>query len=203
MRPHLRPRPRGKVRLALRARAPARALAGIAVTLALSACGGSSASSSTGVTAAAYVKAACSALATWKSDVTTAAAKLQTASNAAKSLAQGKTEYVVFVTSLVAATSKAASGLKSAGIPNVKDGKQAAETLSQAFTQASTSLAGTITKAKAIPTTSAAAYQAAASGVSNQFKTSLNALSSASPKRNDQLRAAAAKDPTCRALNTG
>jgi hypothetical protein len=192
-RPRSRSRSRGKVRLAL---------TGIAVTLAVAACGGSS-SSSSGVTAAAYVKSACGTLATWKSDVTAAAAKLSTAGSAAKSLAQGKAEYVVFVTSLVTATSKAAGGLKSAGIPNVKDGKQAAQTLSQAFTQASTSLAGTIAKAKAIPTTSAAAYQAAASGVSNQFKSSLNALASASPKSNDQLRAAAAKDPTCRALNTG
>lgn len=194
MRPYPRPRPPGKVRLAL---------TGIAVTLALAACGGGSSSSSSAVTAAAYVKSACGTLATWKSDVTAASAKLQTASNAAKSLAQGKAEYVVFVTSLVTATSRAASGLNSAGIPNVKDGKQAAETLSQAFTRASTSLAGTIAKAKAIPTTSAAAYQAAASGVTNQFKSSLNTLASASPKRNDQLRAAAAKDPTCRALNAG
>ncbi len=192
MRPCLRPRPRGKVRLAL---------TGIAVTLALAACGGSS--SSSGVTAAAYVKSVCVTLATWKSDVTGAASKLQTASSAAKSLVQGKAEYVVFVTSLVAATQKAASGLKSAGIPNVKDGKQGATTLSQAFDQASTSLAGTIAKAKAIPTTSAAAYQAAASGVSNQFKSSLNALANASPKKNDALKAAAAKDPTCKALNAG
>ena len=192
MRPCLRPRPRGKVRLAL---------TGIAVTLALAACGGSS--SSSGVTAAAYVKSVCVTLATWKSDVTGAASKLQTASSAAKSLVQGKAEYVVFVTSLVAATQKAASGLKSAGIPNVKDGKQGATTLSQAFAQASTSLAGTIAKAKAIPTTSAAAYQAAASGVSNQFKSSLNALANASPKKNDALKAAAAKDPTCKALNAG
>jgi rhodanese-related sulfurtransferase len=149
------------------------------------------------------VKSVCVTLATWKSDVTGAASKLQTASSAAKSLVQGKAEYVVFVTSLVAATQKAASGLKSAGIPNVKDGKQGATTLSQAFDQASTSLAGTIAKAKAIPTTSAAAYQAAASGVSNQFKSSLNALANASPKKNDALKAAAAKDPTCKALNAG
>jgi hypothetical protein len=180
------------------------ALTGIALTLALAACGGSSGSSgSPGVTATAYVKAACGTLATWKSDVTAAAAKLQTASSAAKSLAQGKTEYVVFVTSLVQSTRKAANGLQAAGIPNVKDGKQAATTLSQAFSQASTRLAGTIARAKAIPTTSASAYQAAASGVSNQFKTSLNSLANASPKRNDELRAAAAKDPTCKALNTG
>jgi hypothetical protein len=113
------------------------ALTGIALTLALVACGGSSGSS--GVTAGAYVKAACGTLATWKRDVTAAAAKLQTTSSAAKSLAQGKAEYVVFVTSLVEATRKASNGLKSAGTPNVKDGKQAATTLSQAFTRARTS----------------------------------------------------------------
>lgn len=177
------------------------ALAGIALTLGLAACG--SGAGSSGVTAAAYVKSVCGTLASWKTDVTGAATKLQTASSAAKTLAQGKAEYVVFVTSLVAATRKAANGLKSAGIPNVKDGRQGATTLSQAFGQASTSLAGTIVKAKAIPTTSASAYQAAASGVSDQFKASLNTLANASPKRNDALKAAAAKDPTCKALNTG
>jgi hypothetical protein len=193
MRPYLRLRTRGKVRLAL---------IGIAVTLALAACG-SSASSSSGVTAAAYVKSACSAIATWKNDVAGDVSKLQTATGTAKTMARGKAEFVVFVTSLVAATRKAATGLVSAGVPNVKDGKQSARTLSQAFNQASTSLAGTIAEAKAIPTTNAAAYQAALSGVSDQFKSSLNNLASASPKRNDQLRVAAAKDPTCKALNSG
>ena len=176
----------------------------VALTLAIAGCGSSSSSSSSsGVSAAAYVKSVCGTLANWKSDVTGAASKLQTASSAAKTLAEGKQQYVVFVTSLVAATGKAASGLQAAGIPNVTGGKQGATTLSQAFTKASTSLAGTIAKAKAIPTTSAAAYQAAASGVSNQFKSSLNSLASASPKRNDALKAAAAKDPTCKALNAG
>jgi hypothetical protein len=176
------------------------ALTCLALTLALFGCGGSS---SSGVTAAAYVKSVCGTLAAWKTDVTGAAGKLQTASSAAKTLAAGKREYVVFVTSLVAATRRAAAGLQAAGVPNVTNGKQGATALSQAFAHASTSLAGTITQAQAIPTTSASAYQAAASGVSNQFKQSLNGLANASPKRNGQLRAAAVKDPTCKALNAG
>lgn len=187
-----RRRPRSKARLAL---------ISIAVTLALAACGSSA--SSSGVTAAAYVKSACVAIATWKNDVAGDVSKLQSATGAAKTMEQGKAEFVVFVTSLVAATRNAASALVSAGIPNVKDGKQSAETLSQAFNQASTSLAGTIAKAKAIPTTNAADYQAALTGVSDQFRSSLNTLANASPKRNDQLRVAAAKDPTCKALNSG
>ena len=50
--------------------------------------------------------------------------------------------------------------------------------------------------------TNAKAYQAATSGVTNQFKQSLSSIASLTPKDNAQLNAAAAKEPSCKALTS-
>ncbi len=178
--------------------------------LALTACGGgsggggssSSSASQSGVTAAAYVKSICGTLTTWKNDIQSAGGQLQKGSSAATSLADGKQQYVVFITSLVAATRNAAAGLKAAGVPSVDNGSDIAASLQGAFVRASASLNRAIAQAKAIPTTNAKAYQAATSGVTNQFKRSLSSIASLTPKDNAQLNAAAAKEPSCKALTS-
>lgn len=178
--------------------------------LALTACGGggggssssSSSASQSGVTAAAYVKSICGTLTTWKNDIQSAGGQLQKGSSAATSLAAGKQQYVVFITSLVGATRNAAAGLKAAGVPSVDNGSDIAASLQGAFVRASASLNQAIAQAKAIPTTNAKAYQAATSGVTNQFKRSLSSIASLTPKDNAQLNAAAAKEPSCKALTS-
>jgi hypothetical protein len=171
-------------------------------TLALTACGGSQSASQSGVSAAAYVKSICGTLTTWKDDIQSAGGKLQTGSSAAKSLADGKQQYVVFIRSLVVATRKAADGLKGAGVPSVHNGSDIATSLQGAFAKASASLQHAVAQAKAIPTTNAHAYQAATSGVTNQFKQSLSSIAGLTPKDNAQLNAAAAKEPSCKALTS-
>jgi hypothetical protein len=172
--------------------------------LALTACGGGGApsASQSGVSAPAYVKSICGTLTTWKNDIQSAGGQLQTGSSAAKSLADGKQQYVVFITSLVAATRKAAVGLKAAGVPSVHNGSDIATSLQGAFARASASLNQAVARAKAIPTTNAHAYQAATSGVTNQFKQSLSGIASLTPKDNAQLNAAAAQEPSCKALTS-
>jgi hypothetical protein len=109
---------------------------------------------------------------------------------------------VIFIDSLVAATRKAATGLKAAGVPKVPNGGQIATTLVGAFTRASTSLSAAAVQARRIPITNARAYQAATSGVTDQFKQSLSRVAAVTPN-NAQLNAAAAKDPSCKALTAG
>ena len=175
-------------------------LALVVCTLALVGCGGGGGQS--GVGAAAYVRSICGTLTTWKTDVQSAGGQLHTGSNSAKSLAEGKKQYLVFINALVAATRKAATGLKAAGVPSVHNGSAIATSLQGAFTRASASLAQAAARARQIPTDNAADYQAATSGVTDQFKQSLSSVGTLTPK-NAQLDAAAAKDPTCKALTTG
>jgi hypothetical protein len=173
-------------------------LALVACTLALVGCGGGQ----SGVDAAVYVKSICGTLTTWKTDVQNAGGQLHTGSDSAKSLVEGKRQYVVFINALVAATRRAATGLKTAGVPSVHNGSEIAMSLQGAFTRASASLARAAARARQIPTDNAGDYQAATSGVSDQFKQSLSGIGALTPK-NAQLDAAAAKDPSCKALTTG
>lgn len=179
-------------------RHPRISLASILCVLALSSCGGSSGPAE--VSPAAYVKSICASLSTWKGAIQSASGQLQAGTRAAKSLAQGKQQYITFLEALVQATGTSATGLKAAGVPNVSGGKQISTMLAQAFTHAASSLSTAVSQAKNIPTTSSAAYQAAGAGVNATVRQSLSGLASISPRRNAQLKAAAAKEPACKVL---
>ena len=161
---------------------------------ALSGCGGSST-----VTPAAYVKSVCSAATNWRNAIQVAGTKLSTGVNTT-SLAQAKSEYVGFVSALVTATTSAETQLKSAGAPSVTNGKQISSTLVGIFTGAKGSLARAAVQAAALPTSSATAFKTAANQVVVGIRSSLAGMSNVTPERNAQLRAAAAKDSTCRSL---
>jgi hypothetical protein len=167
----------------------------LAALIGLGGCGGSS-----GPSPGAYVKSICTTLGAWKSDVQSASTRLQTSIPATASLVQGKQEYVSFVAALSTATARAAAGLKGAGTPSVSGGSQIAGSLVTAFTQATSNLAAAAAQAAAIPTTSAGAYQAAASGVTAQIRQALAGMTSVTPRKNPQLRSAALKEPACQAL---
>jgi hypothetical protein len=175
-------------------------IAAMVCALALTSCGGGG---TPGVSAAVYVKRVCTTLTAWESDVRAAGGQLQAGTSAAKSLAQGKAQYVTFIDALVAATGKATGGLKTAGIPAVSNGKGVEGALVSAFTRVTASLAQAAGQARNIPTTNAGSYQAAAAGVTAHVRQSLAGIASTTPERSPPLRAAAAKDPTCRALSTG
>jgi hypothetical protein len=167
--------------------------------LAVAGCGGSS---SSGVSAASYVKSVCSAALNWRNSIQSAGTKLSNGVNT-KSLTKAKSEYVDFVSSLVTATGQAESQLKAAGSPKVSRGGQISGTLVRIFNNAKNSLAQAASQASALPTTSAKAFESAASKVVTSIRGSLAGMSSISPQRNAQLHTAAAKDPTCRTLAGG
>jgi hypothetical protein len=161
----------------------------------LAACGGSSQ-----VKPSAYVKSLCTALGKWKNTIQGAGVALQSSGAATAARPVAKADYQKFVSSLVAATRRADSDLKSAGVPDVPGGKQLANRLSQAFDTASQRLNQAETQTKAIQTDTAANFQAGASAVTNQIKSALQAIAGVSPGRSAQLRQAAAKEPSCQAL---
>ena len=164
---------------------------------ALAACGGSS-----GVTAASYVRSVCTAAATWKNAIVGAGARLQSLS-ATTSLPQTKSDYVAFVGTVAIATGHAAHQLSSAGTPSVSGGKSVASTLVGTFTGAENSLSRAQSDARAIPTTSKSAFNAAANKVQTDVRNSLTHMSSVTPANNSQLRSAAANDSTCKSLASG
>jgi hypothetical protein len=161
----------------------------------LAGCGGSS-----GVSPAAYVKSICTALDGWKQQIQSAGRSLQASGLATASPATAKTQYLGFVTTLVTATRNTASALKAAGTPAIKDGGTIAGGLSGAFQRGSQGLAVARSRAAAIPTGSASAFDSAATGVTTQLRSALQNIATITPRSSPQLRAAAAKEPSCRAL---
>jgi hypothetical protein len=171
------------------------AAAVVAFAVALTGCGGSS-----GVSPSAYVKSICTALGSWKQQVQSAGRTLQASGIATASPANAKTQYVHFVSSLLTATRNAAAALKAAGAPSVKDGGTIASGLSGAFERATQGLQTALSHASAIPTTSASAFESAATGVTGEIRSALQNVASVTPRSSPQLRAAAAKEPSCQAL---
>lgn len=166
------------------------------VAVAVAGCGGSS---SSGVSAASYVKSVCSAATTWRNAIQSAGSKLQSGVTT-KSLPKAKTEYVAFVNSLVSATGQAVDQLKSAGSPAVSNGKQISGSLVHIFNEAKGTLSQAASQASALPTSSPHAFESAASKVVTSIRSSLAGMSSVTPERNAELHAAAAKDKTCQSL---
>jgi hypothetical protein len=162
-------------------------------TAALAGCGGAS-----GVAPAKYVHAMCGALAGWRSEITSAGAKLQSsgAANATRDVA--KRDYQQFISSLLAATERAAGALKSAGKPSV--GTQLADRLANAFDGATHNLTRATAQAGAISTASVSTFQLGASSVTAQIRTALERIAAVKPSQNVALRTAAARDPACQVL---
>jgi hypothetical protein len=175
---------------------PAPVLA-LAVIAALAGCGGSSPS----VTPAKYVRSICSALGVWKAQVQNAGKKLQSSGAATASPPTAKTDYVDFVSALRSATQGAASALKQAGTPSVNGGKQIADGLTGAFSRGASGLVKAESQARAIPTTNATVFEAAASAVTTQIRNSLQGIASITPRNSAPLRTAANREPSCQALS--
>jgi hypothetical protein len=129
--------------------------------------------SSPSVAPAKYVRSICSALGVWKAQVQNAGKKLQSSGASSASPPAAKTDYVQFVSALRSATQGAASALKQAG-----------------------------SQARAIPTTNATVFEAAASAVTTQIRNSLQGIASITPRNSAQLRTAASREPSCQVLSS-
>lgn len=168
----------------------------MAAVLALAGCG----SSSSKVSAGSYVGAVCSATASWYQSVQAAGKKLQSSVRTSNSLSKVKSAYVSFVDSLLHATRRAEQQLRGAGAPSVNGGKQISKEVINAFDHAQRGLKSAAAAVRNAPTSSSAAFQAAAGGIQSTVQRSLQSMSALAPQKNPQLHAAALKDPSCQRL---
>ncbi len=170
-------------------------LVALLAALLLAGCGGSSQ-----VKPAAYVKSMCTALGNWRNTIQGAGVALQSSGAAAASRPVAKADYERFVSALVTATRRAATALHSAGTPGVAGGQRLASRLTKAFDTATQRLIQAQSHAKSISTASTTSFQLGASSVTTEIRSALEAIAGVSPGSSAQLRQAAGRDATCRAL---
>jgi hypothetical protein len=166
--------------------------------LLIAGCGSSGSGSST-VSASAYAKSLCTAVAPFEKDIATRQQALDPTK--IKNAAQGKTELVAFLQAIAGDTGKAAADLKGAGTPDVKDGKAIASAFTQVFTRLDEALGHAVKQAQAIPTSSPDAFKQAALTLATDVKGSMGNLGSALGNlKSPELETAAKKVPACTTL---
>lgn len=171
--------------------------AAVAVSLALTACGGSSSSSS--VTPAAYVKSICQAVGPFEKDVQARSSALDL--SAIKSADQGKKALQDFLNAVVVDTNTAVDKLKSAGSPSVNNGKQISAAIVNAFTQLKTALGQAAASANNLPTGSPKAFRTAANALGTNVRSSMTNIGAGlNGLRSPALENAAKKEAACQAL---
>lgn len=171
----------------------------LALSVALGACGSSS--SSSGVSAAAYVKSICSAVGPWEKDVQKRSAAISNLGSGA-SAAQGKKALQDFLGAVVADTDAAITKLKAAGTPSVSNGKAIESAVVDAFTKLKGALSQAETQAGALPTASPDAFRTAAQTLGTTISSSMSGIgASLTPTlKNPDLEAAAKKEPSCTSI---
>lgn len=179
-----------------------RLVATVALTVALAVAGCGSSSTSTKVSAAAYVKSVCTSAGSWFHAIQTAGAQLQSTVHESSSLKDAKGAYIAFIDSLLHATQHAEHQLKAAGTPSVSGGKKISDEVVRAFEDARRGLSGADAQVRNAPTSSATAFEAAAGSVRQTAQRALQSMASLSPQKNPQLHAAAQKEPSCQRLRS-
>lgn len=177
-------------------RRSAAAVGVLATTIGFAGCG----SSSSGVSAGAYVKAVCNAVGPFEKDVAVRSGALNP--KAIKSPAQGKVALQGFLSAVASDTDKALGQLKAAGSPDVTNGGKIEKAIVHAFTQLDHAMKTAATNANTLPTTSATAFQTAATTLGTTVKNSMAGIgTSLSGLKSSELEKAASKEPACKTLN--
>jgi hypothetical protein len=168
-------------------------LAALAVAASLAACGGGS---SSGVSAGTYAKSICNAIGPFEKDVSSRSSALNLSN--ITSATQGKKALQDFLSAIVADTDQAVNKLKTAGSPNVKDGKKISGAIVSAFSQVKTALTQAQGQANSLPTTDPTAFKNAAQSLGNGIRGSMSNIgSSLTNLKSPELEAAAKKEPAC------
>ena len=168
---------------------------GVLAVLTVAGCGGSS----SGVSAETYVKSVCTAVGNWARDIQTRSSALNVAQ--LSNPVQGKQAVERFMTAAVASTQNAVSQLKAAGTPSVTNGSKISNEVVSTFKAVATAMNIGAAQARALPTSSPAAFKAAADTLANSVRTSLNGLGAGlSGLRSSELESAAKKVAACGSL---
>jgi hypothetical protein len=183
------------------ARVGAAALAAVVSAGLVAGCGGSSnaKTTSSGVSATAYVTALCQAVAPFEKDVASRSSALSNTS--ALTASAGRTELVSYLDALAKDSARAVTKLKAAGTPQVTDGATFAKELLSTFTRLDTAMDRARTLAGQLSTSSPAAFKTGATQISTAVEASLGSLGSGlSTKNSKALNQAAAKVSACHTL---
>jgi hypothetical protein len=163
--------------------------------MAAAGCGGGAGD---GASPEAYVRARCTTLLAWKAAVQHAGKKIQ--GERPRTLAQGRQNYVRFVSELLAATRRAATAMRAAGVPGVSNGPQIEHALVAVFDDAAGVLQQARGRARMIPINGTRAYTKAVGALTASIRTTMTKMGSVSPGDSSQLQAAAATSPACKPL---
>lgn len=165
--------------------------AAVAIAIAVGGCG-----SSSGVSAASYVSSVCKAVGPFAKEVSSRAGALSSAlsGSAFKSPAQGKALLTGFLGAIASESDRALAQIKAAGTPNVPNGKEIAGRLVSVFARLDRAIKTADHQAASLPTSSAAAFRAAAAILGSSVQSSVSGIGSGlSNLRSPQLEKAAAK----------
>jgi outer membrane murein-binding lipoprotein Lpp len=177
---------------------PASLRRALALLIVVSVCAGCGSSGPSKVSTASYVQSVCSAIAPLERDVV---ARSQALNNTTSSNAlQAKQTLQGFLSAIEQASNRALSKIRSAGTPDISNGKEVAGTVVTAFTQLRDAMHSAGIKASSLPTDSPTSYKTAAQALNASVRASLSNIDP-SGFRNPEIEKAAAKEPSCKSLN--
>ena len=173
----------------------------LVVSIALAGCGSSGNSA---ISPSAYVKSVCSSVGPFEKDVVNRSSTLDLAT--ITDAAQGKAALQGFLQAVSEDTDRALAQLKSAGAPNVKNGKEIAGAIVSAFTDLKSTMVQAVNQAGALPTDSAAAFKADAQALGTTVRASMTRIGTnlqSSTLRSAEVEKAAADEPACKSMGNG
>jgi hypothetical protein len=170
----------------------------VGVAVASGGCG----SSSSGVSATAYVRAVCNAVGAFESDVRARSDALNRST--ITSPAKIKVTLRSFLSAIAIDTGTALARLRAAGTPDVAGGGRIESAIVDAFAQGDKAMRSAATSAEALPTASAGAFKAAATTLGTTVRNSVDGIgTSLSGLKSPALQKAALKEPACKKLSSG
>jgi hypothetical protein len=170
----------------------------LSAALAVAGCGSSGPAK---VSPQAYVTSVCKAVGPLESDLKSKVGKLESSLGAVKNASQGKALLQSFLGSVSSDTGSALKQVKSAGVPNVPNGKQISSELVQVFQRLDGAIKSAQKEAASLPTSSPSAFEAGAAKLGSSIQSSVGGITAGlSTLKSPQLEKAAAKSPACRAL---
>ena len=173
---------------------PVPTIAAVATAIVVAGCGAKNE-----VSPAAYVKSVCTAVGPFEG----ATVRVDSAGRITNPK-QGKTALQGFLSAAASDAGSAVSKIKSAGTPNVSNGKNISSGISGAFGQLQGVLQGAASQAGTLPTDSPGKFKTAAQSLGSRVRSSLSSIgASLTGLRNPDLEKAARKERSCQSLGGG
>ncbi|MGI8903883.1 MAG: hypothetical protein ACR2IP_09565 [Solirubrobacteraceae bacterium] len=179
----------------MRASKVATVLAILVATAALAGCGSST------VSPGAYVKSFCTAIGPFQRGFQDRESALKVSLSQASTAAQSKSVFQGFLAALASDTSHVVTRLKAAGTPKVASGKMIASGIVNAFAKLQGALSRAASQARSLPTTSLAAFKAAAQPVAAGVGSSTTGLTTSLSA--PELAKVEASEPACQLSSSG